>query len=167
MAVRRDSYLEFIDTGIGAEYTGGDDLFLIQWAFNSGKKVTAIWGDNGHVQLEMPQNIVQWWLQRLRWGSKCGSYQSRASVVLTSVVYFGNLAFVLIPFLAPAFWPVMLLKVLADAYASAGMNRRGSWKDVPAFLALTAWYPLAISVLGPMSQAFNLHWKGRPILDRF
>ncbi len=167
MAVRRDSYLEFAEAGIGEAYPGSDDLFLIQWAYDHGKKVTAIWGDNGYVSIEMPQNIVQWWLQRLRWGGKCGTYQTRASVFLTSIIYFGNLAFVLIPFLAPSYWPVMLLKVLADAYASAGMNRKGSWRDVPAFLGLTLWYPLAFTVLGPMSQAFNMRWKGRPILDRF
>jgi cellulose synthase/poly-beta-1,6-N-acetylglucosamine synthase-like glycosyltransferase len=144
-------------------FAGGDDMFLLDHAFNHSKNIVysdapALW-----VSTEAPTSLSQFMRQRRRWAAKWSGYQSLWPLLVALLTVVGQLAFFggMVGFLLdfyPNLWPLLLVKILFEGVlVHRQLTKAGVLFCRKAFLFWQIMYvPYILAVAVPS------FWQRRP-----
>lgn len=147
----------------------GDDVLLLQKAMNAHPKKVQYLKNTDFIVKTKPENdLVQLFLQRVRWAAKTSDYKSGYAKILAVVVLLMNVSLVagcclmvLGKLDATVFLIAFLIKYVVDYFLLLQSNaylRNGKF-FVP--LASSVIYPVFSSLVGLYSLFFGFTWKGR------
>ena len=161
--------------GLQENFASGDDVFLIHHVKkNYGRKSIHFLKDpHAVVETPPPQNIRNFILQRLRWGSKAKGYKDLFSILTSMTVFVLNsglaLLFVTALFyhwLFPVWILFILLKTLVDLPLLQGFARlTGKTRLLILTFPFEFIYPFYITLTGLLAIFGKYEWKGRKNLS--
>ncbi len=167
LAVKRDLYLTLADK-IYTKIPSGDDVFLLHEVKRTENETIAIVkSKHSFVKTRSPQNVKEFFNQRIRWASKSKYYSDRDTIMLSLLVFITNTLIALIfIFCIVAFsksWYFLfipVLKMIADELImSSGLKFFGNYNFVwllPVFEVIYPFYIIVTAIAG-VFDAFT--WK--------
>lgn len=152
------------------QFSSGDDVFLLHYV-SSKYKVGFIKSNSATVQTLPPQNIKDFFIQRIRWASKTTGYRKAFAVFAAAITFLSAISILIAAILA-IFLPeytflfgiIFVTKFLAELIFMIRIcefykKQKLLWL-LPLLQILHPFY-IVITVL--MSQVYKPYWKGRKI----
>jgi cellulose synthase/poly-beta-1,6-N-acetylglucosamine synthase-like glycosyltransferase len=169
MAFEKEIYLE-AGTGAQKGFTSGDDVFFIHYVRKKyGRKAIAfLKNDETIIRTLPPQNLQDFWRQRIRWASKARGYTQPWAIAVSYIIFLFNLfltALLIVGFFAHGFWAIyvlmIILKTLIDfpllyAFSRFSGKQALMWLVFPFEII----YPLYIT-FAAFRGLFPYQWKDR------
>ncbi len=161
----------FISEELKSAYSSGDDIFLIHAVKKAYGSKAIHFAKDAHVLVTTaaPENLSDFFNQRLRWASKAKGYSNLWSVIVSWVVLLFNVSMVVL-FFAGLFWHWLLavwflfitLKAMIDFPLLNGFAQlTGKGKLMACLWPLEFFYPFYIATIGIGSLFLKYQWKGR------
>ncbi|MGB3775515.1 MAG: glycosyltransferase [Leeuwenhoekiella sp.] len=148
------------------QIASGDDLFLMQkFLKNDREAVGYLKSKNAIVYTKSQKNCNQLINQRKRWAAKASHFKDPIGVLVSWIVFLGNVAFVLaVLYLSSSIYLLILivLKTLADFLLIAQSADFFSKKNhLSGFLISFIIHPFFTIYIAVASQFQTFKWKGR------
>jgi len=171
IAFCKQSYLKFND-GLNLNISSGDDMFLL---FNFKKEfaesILFLKSMDAIVFTNPPENLFEFFRQRLRWASKSKRYSDVDAIYLTWLVFVTNLSFFPLSILCLlndswlwVLFVLFFLKTMVDYTLVISFSLFFKKQKVLILLPfLTILYPFYVGIIGILSFILPIHWKGRLI----
>ena len=166
-AVERKVYAE---ADLNPKYSSGDDVFLLHYADKKYKVGFAQVADC-IVETKAPENLAEFFAQRVRWASKAGGYKNPFAIFVSSIVFLMAVA-LLVSFVMGCIQPLyfivfaclLFMKNAVDMYFIVYVLHfyrcgRLWWATIP----LTIVHPLYIVSVAFVALVYKPMWKGRKI----
>lgn len=172
MAFRKSIYLQYAEH-MSFEKASGDDILLLQFAFQNNYKID--FASTGRAIVSTPSQLTTktFLNQRLRWASKSGSYLHNGVNYMWGFLFVISLVVALSPLLLfilgyhASFFILIFLssKMILDFFF---LRQAGKWFDlrhglgyVPLIVILHAVYVVVVGIFSLFSTGYN--WKGRRV----
>jgi len=158
-----DNWASSINPGIAS----GDDMFLLQHAKRSGKKILYLNSDEATVDTRGPDSLSSFLRQRSRWAGKNIRFSDKEIFITAAIILFTNLllsVMVVLSIIYPKFIftaiSIYLCKSLPDfLLLSEITSRRGRRNLLPYFVPVQIIYPFYV-VIASLSGIFGRNrWK--------
>lgn len=161
----------FTSAELKLTYSSGDDVFLIHAVKKAYGSNAIHFAKDAHmlVTTAAPENLSDFFNQRLRWASKAKGYSNLWSVIVSWVVLLFNVSMVAL-FFAGLFWHWLLalwflfitLKAMIDFPLLNGFAQlTGKGKLIVYLWPLEFFYPFYVVTIGIGSLFLKYQWKGR------
>ncbi len=161
----------FLNEDLQSGFASGDDVFFIHSVKKryGSKAIRFLKDAHALIKTQPPQNIGEFFNQRLRWASKAKGYRDVWSVTVSWVVLLFNLSMAAL-LVAGLWWPWLLvvwflfvvLKSLIDfPLLSSYARLTGKGNLLVYLLPVELFYPLYIVLVGISSLFIKYNWKGR------
>lgn len=152
------------------KYSSGDDVFLLHYV-SKHYKVGFIKSEQTIVKTKAPQNIKQFFSQRIRWASKTSGYKNFMtifSIIINFLYSFSLFFFLFLSIFNYKFLFVILtffiLKFFVDLiFMLAVLKFYKKQKLIIYFPIVQLFYPFYIISIGILSQTITPIWKERLI----
>tara|TARA_B100000795_G_scaffold262887_1_gene241309 strand:- start:1083 stop:2171 length:1089 start_codon:yes stop_codon:yes gene_type:complete len=171
MAFYKNDYEEFIDLKLGKQYASGDDVFFLKHISKKGRAVFNL-DKASIVQTEMPDTLVGFLNQRIRWITKANKSANVLSSFLSLVVIMANFS-----------WIAGVYFVVQDYHALPILMITAGWKLISDFIIcwnmarfyddikVLKWIPIIFFIF-PVYLLFGIlfsfkrdySWKGRKVI---
>lgn len=154
-------------------YASGDDIFLLHAMLKSygTDAVGFALHENAIVKTAALPTLKSFMQQRMRWVSKSRGYTRAAIIVPAVVVFFFNLALLLLlgmsflfPFLFPVYLLLTLFKFMIDYPLLSGVSSFTKTRQLLIWaLPLEVIYPFYVVIVAVAGNFSGINWKGRKI----
>lgn len=161
---KKQDYLNFIKSGLGANYASGDDVFFLKYAQTNSLKAVYVNASDALVKTIAPSALKEFLQQRKRWASKSVASSNMHTNLIGVGILMLNISLIAVLFLVDNTLLLLsftALKILADNVLITTINKtikdQHFWHWYPFFVII---YPLYL-VFG-LSFIFNKNytWKG-------
>ncbi|HIB36996.1 glycosyltransferase [Mesonia sp.] len=147
----------------------GDDIFLLEKMKSAQKKIDYLSHHEAQVKTLPPQNLRSLFQQRVRWAAKTSAYKNKNSLLIASIVFVTNLAFILLLYATifkgidkQAWLLLLIIKVNIDffiLYKTAEFFKTTSL--LKSYLIAVILHPIFIVSSAILSVFTSFEWKGR------
>ncbi len=170
MAFEKQVYLDADTDAMQSGFASGDDVFFIHYIRRKyGRKaITFIKNEEAIIRTPPPENLKEFLLQRIRWGSKARAYTQPWALFVSYVIFLFNFLLVVLlvaGFFVPWFlviWALFIvMKTVVDfpvLYAFARFS--GKRHLLPLVFPFETVYPLYITFVA-FRGLFPYRWKDR------
>ncbi|MBN2523712.1 MAG: glycosyltransferase [Bacteroidales bacterium] len=167
LAVKKDVYMQLADH-ILPNVPSGDDIFLLhQIKKNSTKPVSVLKSKQGIVKTRTPENILEFFNQRIRWASKSKLYSDPDTIVLSLLIFIANIVMAISLVLCLVsfgklwyFLSLIILKTTGDIFVvGSGLKYFGKIKHLLWLPLFELFYPfyILVAAAGGIFNAYS--WK--------
>ena len=168
-AITRTAYLNSI-LAINNNYSSGDDIFLLQNISKNGK-VAFYKNSDLTVKTKAPENIKQFFEQRIRWASKTTGYKDSFSLIVAILTFSMSAIMIILLiglFFDNKFWPLFLysisLKTIIDFILLLPLCKFYKTPKLSLLVPLLQlFYIFYVSITAILSLFYKPNWKGRRI----
>jgi cellulose synthase/poly-beta-1,6-N-acetylglucosamine synthase-like glycosyltransferase len=167
----KDTYLNLLPEQKGQNRASGDDVFLLHAIVKKygARSVMFIKDTQAIIETEPPENLREFFRQRIRWSSKATAYRSWWAVFVSLTVFLFNLllmfsllATVFKVWFAAIFLLFILLKMIVEFPLLSHFSGFAGRQHTLYYLFLFGWiYPFYITGAAITSFFFSFGWKGR------
>tara|TARA_Y100001933_G_scaffold112535_1_gene112754 strand:+ start:1984 stop:3078 length:1095 start_codon:yes stop_codon:yes gene_type:complete len=167
----KKDYLEFYNSGFGAHFASGDDMFFMRFIQKKGKKISFNLDKKAIVKTEFPNSLKDLLQQRIRWATKSGKTTNELTYLFTLIVFLANFAWIITAF-SINYHPKSLLifssclawKLITDFLICWNITRfYGDFKIVSVLPVMFFIYPIYLLSGLLLSFKKRYKWKGRRV----
>ena len=155
------------DADLKEKYVSGEDIFLLEWMKQNGKKIKYLKLKDAAVKTQGPETVKQFLSQRARWISKAGGY-SDTSLIRNSLMFLGINLIPLLLLFAGIFNPLyfvvlglfLFVKTVTDySLISLGFEFFETKVSFSGFVLMVAAYPFYMLTVIVKGFLLKGKWK--------
>ncbi len=148
------------------QIASGDDVFLLETFRKNSQKIDRVWNKNLLVATDVCANWKEFLHQRVRWGSKTASIDSKESRKFALIISVANIVLVLLALFGSLRMAIfgLIAKSLADIRFIVPVLKTYQRRDLIKFSPLFAlYYPFYFTFVGIATLIITPKWKGRRV----
>lgn len=162
----KKTFFHLLNGFVGNEnIAGGDDVFMLQKAVKKyPEKVLFLKSQDNLVMTQPVDSWMALFFQRVRWASKTKAYSSLYAQALASIIFLGNVGFIIALFLGffePKYFYILLFKIVIDYWLIIQTQKFTDKFSGVTFLISSGVYPFFCVAVAVYSLLGKYSWKGR------
>ena len=162
IAFKKSEFLKHSGYAGNTEIASGDDLFLMQkFIQDNPKKVIYLKSEEAIIQTQQQKSWSDLFEQRKRWAAKASAYKNWFGILVSWLVFLGNLAFIVNLFYSQTY-DFLISKIIVDFILISKAAIFCKQENVlKSYILCALVYPFFTVLIAICSQLSSYTWKER------